>query len=39
MGRVSLTEVIVAARLPSGIQATRLSNAYFEKFKPKESIV
>ncbi len=38
MGRFPLTEVIdMPLGYTSGIQATRLSNAYFEKFKPKES--
>ncbi|MFH1114050.1 MAG: TRAP transporter substrate-binding protein [Pseudomonadota bacterium] len=37
MGRFPLTEVIdLPLAYTSGIQATRLSNAYFEKFKPKE---
>ena len=37
MGRFPLTEVIdLPLGYTSGIQATRLSNAYFEKFKPKE---
>ncbi len=37
MGRFPLTEVIdLPLGYTSGIQATRLTNAYFEKFKPKE---
>lgn len=37
MGRFPLTEVIdLPLGYTSGIQATRLSNAYYEKFKPKE---
>ncbi len=37
MGRFPLTEVIdLPLGYTSGIQATRLANAYFEKFKPKE---
>jgi TRAP-type transport system periplasmic protein len=37
MGRFPLTEVMdMPLGYTSGIQATRLANAYFEKFKPKE---
>jgi TRAP-type transport system periplasmic protein len=37
MGRFPLTEALdMPLGYTSGIQATRLSNAYFEKFKPKE---
>ena len=37
MGRFPLTEVTdMPLGYTSGIQATRLANAYFEKFKPKE---
>ncbi|MBI5249598.1 MAG: TRAP transporter substrate-binding protein [Desulfomonile tiedjei] len=37
MGRFPLTEVIdLPLGYTSGVQASRLSNAYYEKFKPKE---
>ncbi len=37
MGRFPLTEVIdLPLGYTSGVQASRLANAYFEKFKPKE---